>query len=106
MMQPDPSPLAPVHGLASLKVRVTGRVHGVGFRYFTLEAARRLGLAGYVMNLRDGGLRAYAEGPRESLEQFLSALQQGPGGARVREVQPVWGAATGQYSTFTIQSTL
>ena len=105
-MRPDPSPLGPIHDLASLEVRVIGRVQGVGFRYFALETARRLGLAGYVMNLRDGGVRAYAEGPRESLEQFLGALQRGPGGARVREVRPVWGTATGQFSSFTIQPTL
>ena len=91
---------------ASLEVRVAGRVQGVGFRYFTVEAARRLRLAGYVMNTRDGGVRAYAEGTRESLEQFLEALQRGPTGARVREVRANWGAATGAHSTFTIQPTL
>ncbi len=106
IMQADWSPLAPTPGLVSLEVRVSGRVQGVGFRYFTLEVARRLGLTGYVMNTRDGGVRAYAEGPRGSLEQFLRALQQGPGGARVRQVRITWGAATGAHSTFSIQSTL
>ena len=106
IMQSDASPLAPTPGLASLEVRVTGRVQGVGFRYFTLEVARRLDLAGYVMNTRDGGVRVYAEGPRESLEQFLRVLQQGPGGARVREVRTTWGSATGAHSTFTIRHTL
>lgn len=103
IIQPDPSPRAPTPALASLGVRVIGRVQGVGFRYFTLEVARRLALVGYVMNTRDGGVRAYAEGAREPLEQFLRALQQGPGGARVREVRTTWGAATGAHSTFSIQ---
>jgi len=84
---------------------VTGRVQGVGFRYFALEAARRFSLTGYVMNLRDGSVQAYAEGPRELLERFLGAMQRGPGGAHVREVRTSWGTATGQYSTFTIQPT-
>lgn len=105
-MRPDRSPLETGGGLASLEVRVTGRVQGVGFRYFTLELARRLDLTGYVMNMRDGGVRAYGEGPRASLEQFLHALERGPGGASVREVRPVWGAATGQYSTFSIRPAL
>jgi acylphosphatase len=104
--QPDPSPPAPAPGQASLEVRVIGRVQGVGFRYFAFEAARRLGLAGYVMNTRDGGVRVYAEGFRESLDQFLLALQQGPGGARVQDIRVTWGAATGGHSTFTIQPTL
>jgi acylphosphatase len=88
-----------------LEVRIRGRVQGVGFRYFTLEVARRLSLTGCVMNLRDGGVRVYAEGPRGSLEEFLGALQRGPGGSRVREVQTSWGSPTGQHSTFSIQPT-
>jgi acylphosphatase len=90
---------------ASLAVRLTGRVQGVGFRYFTLEIARRLHLTGYVRNLRGGGVRVYAEGPRGSLQELLGALQRGPGGARVSEVHTSWGTATGQYSTFSIQPT-
>jgi acylphosphatase len=106
IMQLDPSAFGPAAGWASVEVRLAGRVQGVGFRYFALELARRLGVAGYVMNTRDGGVRAYAEGPREALEQFLRSLQQGPGGARVREVRTTWGAASGTYSTFSIQPTL
>lgn len=102
---PDLSPLVPSPGQASLEVRVNGRVQGVGFRYFTLEVARSLGITGYVMNTRDGGVRAYAEGPRESLKHFLCALQQGPGGARVQGVRATWGTATGAQTTFIIQPT-
>jgi acylphosphatase len=104
-MGADPPAFAPGERTASLEVQVRGRVQGVGFRYFTLEVARRLNLTGCVMNLRDGGVRVYAEGPRDSLEEFLDALQRGPGGARVREVQTSWGTATGQYSSFSIQPT-
>jgi acylphosphatase len=106
MVEPGPFPLPPVVDPASLEVRITGRVQGVGFRYFTLEIARQLRLTGHVANTRDGGVRAYAEGPRESLEQFLRSVQRGPDGARVRDVRTRWGAATGEYSTFTIQPTL
>ena len=106
IMHSDPSAPAPAPDAVSLEVRVTGRVQGVGFRYFALECAQRRGVAGYVMNTRDGGVRVYAEGPRKSLEDFLGALQQGPGGARVREVRTAWGAATGAHSTFIIRPTL
>jgi acylphosphatase len=91
--------------VVSIELRISGRVHGVGFRYYTHEVARRLGLVGYVMNLRDGGVRAYAEGPREALEEFLNQMERGPAGASVREVRSHWGIATGQFSYFAIERT-
>lgn len=105
MQQDSPSPL-PGTELASLEVRVTGRVQGVGFRYFAHETARRLRLTGYVRNLRDGGVRAYAEGPRDSLKEFLRLMHEGPSGSRVHDLRATWGSATGQYSTFSIERTL
>lgn len=86
----------------SLDLLIRGRVQGVGFRYFAHEAARMLELAGYVLNLQDGSLRAYAEGPRPALEQFLARMAEGPAGSRVRGLYPVWGAATGRYTRFSI----
>jgi len=65
---------------------VSGRVQGVGFRYFTLDAARREGLAGSVRNLDDGRVEAVAEGELESMERFERALRQGPSMARVEHV--------------------
>jgi acylphosphatase len=91
---------------ASLEVRVVGRVQGVGFRYFAHEVARRLGLVGYVRNLQDGSVRAYAEGSRPALEEFLRQMERGPVGGLVREIQSHWGAATGEYARFSIEQTL
>lgn len=90
----------------ALEVRVTGRVQGVGFRYFAHEVARRLGVVGFVANVRDGSVHAYAEGPRPALEEFLREMERGPGGGYVREVHSRWAAATGQYTTFSIERTL
>ena len=92
--------------IVSVEVRVTGRVHGVGFRYFVHESARRLALFGYVMNLREGGVRAYAEGPRPALETFARAVERGPAGASVRGARTHWGTATGEYTAFSIRPTL
>lgn len=61
-------------------------MQGVGFRYFTLEAARREGLAGYVRNLDDGRVEAVAEGESESVVRFERALSQGPSRSRVEHV--------------------
>jgi acylphosphatase len=91
--------------VVSLEVRVAGRVQGVGFRYFAHDLGRRLGLAGYVTNLPDGSVRAYAEGPRHALEEFLRRMEQGPAGADVRGTRSHWGPATGHYTYFSIERT-
>jgi acylphosphatase len=65
---------------------VRGRVQGVGFRYFALDAARRDGLNGYVVNHDDGTVEAVAEGEAEALERFERALRRGPSRSRVAHV--------------------
>lgn len=65
---------------------VSGRVQGVGFRWFAHDAARREGLSGYVTNLADGRVEAVAEGEAESVDRFERALRNGPSGARVEHV--------------------
>ena len=66
---------------------VSGRVQGVGYRYFALEAARREGLHGYVTNNGDGTVEAVAEGDADAVERFERALRRGPSQARVEEVR-------------------
>ncbi|MEO8578081.1 MAG: acylphosphatase [Gemmatimonadales bacterium] len=66
---------------------VTGRVQGVGFRWFVRVAARRLQLAGWVMNRRDGSVEIAAEGPQEKLDQLRRQLARGPDGAFVEAVK-------------------
>lgn len=65
---------------------VSGRVQGVGFRYFALDAARRDGLNGFVLNHDDGTVEAVAEGEPEALERFERALRRGPSRSRVEHV--------------------
>ena len=66
---------------------VSGRVQGVGFRYFAQDAARREGLHGYVLNREDGTVEALAEGDADSLERFERALRRGPSRSRVEHVR-------------------
>jgi acylphosphatase len=65
---------------------VSGIVQGVGFRYFTQDEAERLGLGGFVRNLRDGRVEVYAIGPAEKLSRLRSLLERGPRGAMVQNV--------------------
>ena len=61
-------------------------MQGVGFRLFALDAARRDGIKGYVMNHDDGTVEAVAEGESEALERFERALRRGPSRSRVEQV--------------------
>jgi len=89
---------------ARLHAIVTGRVQGVGFRYFVLDAARELGLAGTVRNLRGGQVEVVAEGERTELERLAAALREGPPAARVTNVQLSWAEPTGRSAGFSIQA--
>jgi acylphosphatase len=90
--------------MARLEAGVRGRVHGVGFRYFVVSRAERLGLTGWVSNEQDGSLRVVAEGPRDDLEGLLEALREGPASALVEHVSEDWLPYTGHWGTFGIRS--
>ncbi|MCS7058538.1 MAG: acylphosphatase [Meiothermus sp.] len=76
-------------------VLVSGRVQGVGYRYFTRKKALELSLAGYAENLPDGRVEVVAEGEEADLELFLHHLRQGPREARVEHLEVQWSEATG-----------
>ena len=84
---------------------VSGRVQGVGFRYFTREVAAREGLTGWVRNLPDGRLEAYVEGERDAVTRVERAIRQGPRGARVDHVRAEMEEPIGGYSGFEINET-
>jgi acylphosphatase len=65
---------------------VSGMVQGVGYRYFALRAAQRLGLGGYAKNLPDGRVEIYAVGSASKLGDFRAELERGPQGASVASV--------------------
>lgn len=85
---------------ARLTAAVTGRVQGVGYRYFVTTHARRLGLTGRVRNEPDGSVSLEAEGPRAALETLLVHLHEGPPAAEVEAVDEAWGPAEGAYDRF------
>jgi acylphosphatase len=90
--------------MARLEARVKGRVQGVGFRYFVISHAQRLGVTGWVSNEQDGSVQCLAEGPRDDLELLLEALKEGPAGAIVEYVAEDWLPYTGHWSHFGVRS--
>ena len=67
--------------------RLTGRVQGVGFRWWTRKTATELGLAGSVRNARDGSVEIVAKGSTEALDELEHRLRDGPPPARVDDVE-------------------
>ena len=65
---------------------ISGRVQGVGFRYFVQSVAIGESLVGWVRNLDDGRVETAAAGDHEAMERFERALRQGPSSARVDSV--------------------
>ena len=65
---------------------ISGRVQGVGFRYFARDVALREGVTGWVRNLPDGTVEARVEGEREAVTRVERAYRSGPRGARIDEV--------------------
>jgi acylphosphatase len=82
------------------RYRVFGRVQGVGFRWFVMEAASVEGITGWVQNVPDGTVEIVAEGEAESMERFERQVRRGPARARVDEVDTDALAPTGRYPTF------
>ncbi|MBY6202002.1 acylphosphatase [Maritalea mobilis] len=78
----------------SLMVSVTGRVQGVGFRAWTQREATRRGLVGWVRNEFDGSVSALLEGPPDTVDAMVDAMQSGPIGARVDRLSSMPGAQT------------
>lgn len=81
---------------------ISGRVQGVGFRWFTQDAATREGVTGWVRNLPDGRVEALVEGEAEAVTRVERALRSGPRGARVEDVV-VDEQEPGGYRRFTIE---
>jgi acylphosphatase len=81
---------------------VTGRVQGVGFRYFTRDAAMREGVTGWVTNRPDGCVEAWVEGDADAVMRMERAIRRGPPGAHVDGVQVAAEEPSGAYSHFDI----
>ncbi len=84
-------------------VIVSGRVQGVFFRAETRQAARRIGVSGWVRNLPDGTVEAVFEGTRAQVDAMLDWCRQGPPTARVDDLQVQEQAATGAFAGFDVR---
>jgi acylphosphatase len=85
------------------EIYVSGRVQGVGYRFFTERAAAKYNVRGWSMNLPDGRVALDIEATDEDAGKFIQELEQGPPMARVEEVKVSWKTHQGKFSNFTIK---
>ena len=79
-MKPDSENIRTIKGL------VSGRVQGVGFRYFVMRQAEVAGLSGYVCNLGDGRVEFLLQGSRDAVNGVIDQIHLGPRYSQVVEV--------------------
>ncbi len=89
-----------------VRALVSGRVQGIGFRYFVMRRARELDLAGWVRNLRSGDVEFVAEGPRADLEKLIASARSGPPMSWVEKVSTTWSPARGDVTSFDLTYTV
>ncbi len=75
-----------VQQVRSVKGFVSGRVQGVGFRYFVTRHAQAAGLCGYVRNLSDGRVEFLLQGDPARVGRVIEHIRQGPNYARVADL--------------------
>ena len=73
--------------METYKIMVSGRVQGVGYRYYCLKTARLLDIRGYVRNASDGSVEILATGNDADLHEFIALLRQGPMFAQVTDIK-------------------
>lgn len=85
------------------KFLISGTVQGVGFRFFAQRAAARHQVWGYIKNLEDGRVEAFAEGETKAVEDFKHDLTAGPTYSKVEHIEETVLEPQGLYSSFRIE---
>ncbi len=73
--------------METVRLRITGRVQGVGYRLWAMRKAASLGLQGWVRNRSDGSVETLATGAADAVAAMIEASRSGPSGAVVNDVQ-------------------
>lgn len=73
--------------MTAKRLRIAGRVQGVGYRDWMARTASALGVSGWVRNRADGTVEALVHGPTAAVEELLRACRRGPRFARVEAIE-------------------
>jgi acylphosphatase len=89
--------------LVAKRFIVSGRVQGVGFRWFVQELAALEGAGGWVMNRPDGKVEALVQGDAEGVQRIERKIRRGPPAARVEHVEVMDEPAADRLGPFVIR---
>jgi acylphosphatase len=87
---------------ARLRLVISGRVQGVGFRFSAQDEAMDLAITGWARNLVSGEVEIVAEGRRDRLAMMAAWAHRGPRFAHVTDVREEWLDFTGEFADFRI----
>jgi len=92
-----------IKNIKTYTVLFSGRVQGVGFRYFTITAAEQFNMKGFVKNVQDGKVEIICQGGEEELKPFIEELKKGPAFSVITEVLIKEIPENKQYNSFEIK---
>ena len=85
------------------ELNITGRVQGVGFRYFAAQKANEMGIKGWVKNAVDGSVIIVARGIEEEIKTFIDFLYIGPTRSRVDQISKVKFNTLSDFNNFSVK---
>ncbi|HHE37898.1 MAG TPA: acylphosphatase [Candidatus Cloacimonetes bacterium] len=89
--------------MRSVEIYVSGRVQGVGYRYFVVSKANMYKIKGYTKNMYDGRVKIIACGDKLNLDLFIQELRKGPTFARVKNLEISDLTASTHYDNFRVE---
>ncbi len=92
-----------IKNIKTYKVLLSGRVHGVGFRYFTHSVADKFGINGYVKNTINRKVEIVGQGEDEELKQFFEEVKKGPAFSIITDVKTEGLEDSEKYNIFEIK---
>ncbi len=85
------------------ELNITGRVQGVGYRYFAAQKANEMGITGWVKNAVDGSVIIVAQGIEEEIETYIDYLYIGPTRSRVDQISKVKFNTLSDFNNFSVK---
>lgn len=85
------------------ELNITGRVQGVGYRYFAAQKANEMGITGWVKNAVDGSVIVVAQGIEEEIKTYIDYLYIGPTRSRVDQISKVKFNTLSDFNNFSVK---